>query len=389
MTPCGCGIQTRGNNSTHSTGIRDWVLGVSFSPDGCYNCHWEFGLYGAVVERKHRRTNPNTHGVYGERLIACHSVQTVRPLPLGDLTLPDGRGTDTKVRLWDTNTGEQIQALTGHRNWVPSVSFSPDGSTLASASADDTVRLWDANTGEQLQTLMGYTGSVYSVSFSPDGSTIATGNGDNTVRLWDANTGEQLQTLTGYTGRINSVLFSPDGSTIATGNGDNTVRLWDANTGDQLRALTGHTEWGRKCIVQSKRFHPRQCESGQYGAVVGCQHGRTTPNTHGAYREMSNSVVVQSRRFYNCHWKLGQHGAVVGYKHGRTSPHDHWTYALDYKRVVQSRRFYPRHWESGWHGVAVGIPQLRLPFTQKALAMPTPTDVKGRHHSLHIVGVTQ
>jgi tetratricopeptide (TPR) repeat protein len=64
------------------------------------------------------------------------------------------------------------------------VSFSPDGKTLATASADNTVKLWNLQ-GEELKTLKGHSSSVYSVSFSPDGQTLASGSVDTTVILWN------------------------------------------------------------------------------------------------------------------------------------------------------------------------------------------------------------
>ena len=46
------------------------------------------------------------------------------------------------MRLWDANTGTLKNTLIGHTGWVFSVAFSPDGTTLASGSADGTVLLW-------------------------------------------------------------------------------------------------------------------------------------------------------------------------------------------------------------------------------------------------------
>ena len=157
---------------------------------------------------------------------------------------------DGTVQLWDVVTGEPIATLGGRESSGSSVSFSPDGATLASGSLDDTVRLWAVATGEPIAPLEGHTFGVNSVSFSPDGATLASGSLDDTVRLWAVVTGEPIAPLEGHTDRVESVSFSPDGATLASGAGG-TILLWAVVTGEPIAPLEGHTD-----RVESVSFSP-------------------------------------------------------------------------------------------------------------------------------------
>ena len=68
--------------------------------------------------------------------------------------------------------GKQLETLTGHSDRVNSVSVSPNGKLIVSASDDRTVKLW-SHDGQLLQTLKGHNAKVLSVSFSPKSNLIA------------------------------------------------------------------------------------------------------------------------------------------------------------------------------------------------------------------------
>ena len=159
---------------------------------------------------------------------------------------PDGRtlasgAYDSTIKLWDVLTRENVATLRGHRFPIYSVSFSPDGTMLASGAYDSTVKLWDVLTRENIATFEGHKRSVSSVSFSPDGATLASGSWDGTVVLWDVLTRENIAMLEGHTDGVSSVSFSPDGATLASGSWDDTVVLWDVLTRENVATLSGHT----------------------------------------------------------------------------------------------------------------------------------------------------
>jgi len=165
--------------------------------------------------------------------------------------------------------------------YVLAVSINSNSGMVASGWADSKVRLWDANTGHILRTLTGHTNSVHSVAFSPDGNTVASGSSDNTVKLWNASTGALIRTLTGGINAVFfSVAFSPDGNTIASGSSDTMEcehRGLDSYTHGAYRlgALGGFQSGWQHCRIWFRRQDRQAME---------CEHRGPGSYTHGAYR---------------------------------------------------------------------------------------------------------
>jgi WD40 repeat protein len=181
-------------------------------------------------------TNARDHGLLA--ILGGHSG------PIFSVTFsPDGHmlasaSYDNTIRLWDVRSHKQLgRPLIGHTNAVMSVAFSPDGHTLASASDDNTIRLWDVRTHKQLGAPLTRHHSDDSVVFSPDAHTLASSSfDDGTVRIWDVRTHKQVDTLlTRHNDEVFNVAFSPDGRMLASAE-DKTIRLWDVRTHKQLGA---------------------------------------------------------------------------------------------------------------------------------------------------------
>jgi WD40 repeat protein/HEAT repeat protein len=174
-----------------------------------------------------------------------------------------------EVRLWDAVGGRLKTILQEPRGWEKELAFSSDGKTLAIGSLSPTnaltVSLWDVASGKRKATVEGDhpsfgdtrdAGWVTVLTFSPDGKTLATGSAEHaekvgvycTAHLWDVASGQRKSTFSG----VSRLAFSADRKTLATLRGQigawtakedeitelKTVRLWSVAKSKSLAAMT-------------------------------------------------------------------------------------------------------------------------------------------------------
>ncbi|MBK6932676.1 MAG: WD40 repeat domain-containing protein [Saprospirales bacterium] len=89
---------------------------------------------------------------------------------------------------WQIAGGAVRRQYLGHYAENYFVGYSPDGRTLLSGGWDKTARLWDRQTGEQLQ-LLPHPDGVNGAAFSADGRLLATACRDKYIRIWEVATG--------------------------------------------------------------------------------------------------------------------------------------------------------------------------------------------------------
>ncbi len=169
--------------------------------------------------------------------------------------------------------------------YLPMVSYSPDGQSLTVGYAGDFeaplfIRRFDALSGspmgqaarlspgtslslvhptpggrllyagpettysidaKTLRVLRRYPIGAYTTGISADGGTIALGGLDGSVRLLDLGSGRVRRLAQVHNAGVTSEAFSPDGRTLATGDEDGTVVVWDLKQEKKIESLNGHT----------------------------------------------------------------------------------------------------------------------------------------------------
>src|SRR5438093_2275041 len=200
-----------------------WVHCLAYSPDG--------SLVAAAGQDSRDRDGAPANGVVriwdranGRELIVYRGhTRAVQAIAFSqDGKLISSAGGDPAVRIWNPANGKDIRQISVHagekekeNDYVARCAFSPDGKSIAVASGP-VVEIFEVATGNRQKKLEGHTQTVFSVSYSPDGQLLASASADHTVRVWDTRTWKDPQVIVAHASSVLQVLFSADGKRLAT-----------------------------------------------------------------------------------------------------------------------------------------------------------------------------
>eukprot|EP01107_Rhizomastix_libera_P006896 TRINITY_DN2111_c0_g1_i2.p1 TRINITY_DN2111_c0_g1~~TRINITY_DN2111_c0_g1_i2.p1 ORF type:complete len:337 (-),score=67.36 TRINITY_DN2111_c0_g1_i2:93-1103(-) len=120
--------------------------------------------------------------------------------------------------------------LTGHQGEIYSVKFNPQGTILASSSADKTIQLWSvfAPDCSNFLQIKGHKGQILEIQWTKDGSNIVSCSVDKTLHMYDCNGGERVKQMKGHSSYVNSCDTSRKNiNLIVSGSDDCTTKIWD------------------------------------------------------------------------------------------------------------------------------------------------------------------
>ncbi len=218
-----------------ATICRDTLFGASVSPD---SSKVAFGCSDKTVRVLEAATGRELLKILQHENWVLGTVFTVD----GNRIVSVGR--DRAAKLINASTGAFIENINRLRGELTAIARHPGRSTVVIGGEDripfyymtqrPRKRIIDDDT-TLIREFEKQAGEILGLAFSPDGTRLAVATADNSLPVYDVETGQLLYVCEGSKAGIYSVAFHPTGRQLAAGGFDGWMRIYEADSGTMLR----------------------------------------------------------------------------------------------------------------------------------------------------------
>lgn len=221
---------------------------------------------------------------------------------------------NNKVEMWDVSKQKRVRTMKGHQARVGALAW--NNHILSSGSRDSNIFNHDVRIAQHhISTLKGHSLEICGLSWSPDGSQLASGGNDNTCCIWDVNDTNARHTLTDSNAAVKALAWCPwERNLLATGSGtaDRHIRFYNSLTGNIVNSIdTGSQvcslQWSPngKELMSSHGFSENQLTFWNYPtmAKIAELKGHTSRVLHTAVSadgtQVCSAAADETLRFWN------------------------------------------------------------------------------------------
>ncbi|MDG2185076.1 MAG: PA14 domain-containing protein [Mariniblastus sp.] len=198
-------------------GHRDTLYGIAFSPDGKTLATAGYDrliqLWN-VADGKLIRTFEGHNG----------AVYDIAFSPDGSV-IASASG-DSSVKLWNVASGQRLDTFGQPTGEQFNVAFTPDGQHVVAAGADKAIRLWKWVSKEKPQVnpmvlvRFAHEQEITDLVIHPQGTMLASASADRTVTVWSLPELKILQTFPDQSDVVSALAFAPAGDSLWVGRMD-------------------------------------------------------------------------------------------------------------------------------------------------------------------------
>lgn len=182
----------------------------------------------AEIERSALQERTQVNRVDGINRYSCAFSPDDLHIVVSDCLAVDG---GRRATIFNTTSGTMEAKIAGHAEPIRSVSYSPDGKSIATTSEDKTVKLWNAKTGALQATLGHPNNAINVVAISPDSSQIVAGSENGSLYFWKPGEDSQPERVQIDNDSINCLRLSADGKRVASGCSNGNLHIIEAMDG--------------------------------------------------------------------------------------------------------------------------------------------------------------